>query len=919
MKKIGLIVFLLLTAWCSNATHIVGGEFEFLFKNINPVNGYFRYDINLILYFDKINGDPNAQDQVVTVMIYRKRDNAPMDTMELRLDFGRSHTVKYFQPQCSNGLSISTEKLYYVYDDPDDPVFELDPVRYSDPQGYYIAWERCCRNYNITNAFSADPLVGGPFAGQTFYLEFPPLRKNGEPFINSSPTLFPPLSDYACPNRLYYVDFGGEDVDGDSLVYTMTTPLNTLTGDALPPIPPGSPFGAVPLPRPGPYPKINWRPPFSDTNIMAGSPDLNISIDGLLTVVPTVAGLYVFAVKCEEFRDGIKIGEIRRDFQMVVRDECPVAEEPVIEAKPIGAPDSDFTQGELGVSFSNTVSDDQRCVIVRVTDPDSQKPDQGNQENVLIRAIPLGFKDNVSDIIPEISDAVLTNGSSATFTVCFPKCPYILGPYKIGVISQDNACPLPLLDTIVIEVNVELPPNNLPVFDDKFIQRIEREGEGTNGLVTYHIGASDADLDSLTLLPLPDPSFGMTEYGFTYMETTNVDGRIEGELTWDIRCDVIDFSERTNFPIKFLLDDIDDCQLLPPDTMTFDLSIDLFDFHSPVIEYVPDPTLEEVELTRKIYETLTFPVRGFDIDVDHLILTGAGKGFSFATYGMTFPQVEGNGQVISTYNWTIACDKVNLNNKDQFHLEFIVIDSSNRCHYYLADTLSVIVNVEPPDNEIPLLTANGVDEELVFTSTIEEPITIDLLGTDADRNPSDLLKLTLVEDEDNPLPDGITFEPAEGLQTVSSTLQWTPNCDIFKNRVFVNDYRFRFRVVDGRCITEGEDIVEVKLTIKDIDRGNVDFLPPNIVTPNKDAWNQYFAMVKRDENSGDLVSILPNDNCAGQFVSIQIFNRWGREVYSSNDRDFKWAPVNEATGVYYYTLRFSDHEYKGLITVAKDQ
>ncbi len=118
----------------------------------------------------------------------------------------------------------------------------LDPIlsdsRFNDPQGYYIVWERCCRNYAITNIYSENPDVSSRAAGQTFYLEFPPVVKNGQPFYNSSPRLFPPLNDYACPRKPYYVDFAGIDDDGDSLVYSLVTPLTTHSILALPPLQP---------------------------------------------------------------------------------------------------------------------------------------------------------------------------------------------------------------------------------------------------------------------------------------------------------------------------------------------------------------------------------------------------------------------------------------------------------------------------------------------------------------------------------------------------------------------------------------------------------------------------------------------------------------------------------------------------------
>ena len=57
--------------------------------------------------------------------------------------------------------------------------------------------------------------------------------------------------------------------------------------------------------------------------MIPGSPKLNISSDGFITVKPTSIGLYVFSIKYEEFRNGAKLGEGRRDFQMLdIVDGC---------------------------------------------------------------------------------------------------------------------------------------------------------------------------------------------------------------------------------------------------------------------------------------------------------------------------------------------------------------------------------------------------------------------------------------------------------------------------------------------------------------------------------------------------------------------------------------------------------------------
>jgi hypothetical protein len=108
----------------------------------------------------------------------------------------------------------------------------------------------------------------------------------------------------------------------------------------------------------------------------------------------------------------------------------------------------------------------------------------------------------------------------------------------------------------------------------------------------------------------------------------------------------------------------------------------------------------------------------------------------------------------------------------------------------------------------------------------------------------------------------------------------------------------------------------VKLNVKDKDSNGVAFLPPNIVTPNGDSLNEFFAMVREgSESSRALESILPPDNCVGRFVGIVIYNRWGTEIYHSSNRDFQWYPRHQAAGVYFYTLMYSNRDYKGTITL----
>src|SRR6267378_1863325 len=181
MKKLLFTLFLLIV-FPLMASHIVGGEFELL-----HISGSL-YQLNLIIYFDQLHGSEGAKDYNITATIYRKRDNRFMDNVHLPLV--SESQVGYTQPVCSHG-EIVTTKLTYT------STVTLPDNTYNDPKGYYLVWQRCCRNYQITNIYSNAPISGDPAdpnaAGQTFYLEFPPVVKNGVEFIDSSPRLFPPL------------------------------------------------------------------------------------------------------------------------------------------------------------------------------------------------------------------------------------------------------------------------------------------------------------------------------------------------------------------------------------------------------------------------------------------------------------------------------------------------------------------------------------------------------------------------------------------------------------------------------------------------------------------------------------------------------------------------------------------------------
>ena len=195
MVRLLKILFLSLISYnFTLSNHIVGGEIEMI--HVGDENS-FRYEIKLVQYFDCAQTANPGPDDLITYSIFRKSDGAFM--REGTMFITNQEFVPYTNPDCALGF-LCTLKVEYSHE------ITLNPEIFNHPDGYVIVWERCCRNWDTKN------LINPGWNGMTYTLYFPPVvDANGDPFINSSPRLFPPLSDYACVNQLFYIDFAGTD------------------------------------------------------------------------------------------------------------------------------------------------------------------------------------------------------------------------------------------------------------------------------------------------------------------------------------------------------------------------------------------------------------------------------------------------------------------------------------------------------------------------------------------------------------------------------------------------------------------------------------------------------------------------------------------------------------------------------------
>ncbi len=291
-----IVIFLCIsTAFESRANHILGGNFE-----LNYAGSSGNYELNLKLFFDLARRQVSqVDDNNLKIAIYRKSDNKQMKLLTLNNPSLVGNPLVYTNENCAatQGLKITVlEFSQNIY---------LDPLEYNDPKGYYIVWDRCCRNVvdNIANSLAA---------GMLFYLEFPALRDvAGQDFKNSSPRFVVPNGEYICKGQPFKFDNGATDEDGDQLRYSLVTPLNGYSNSG----------NAIPNPRSSPsYPTVTWISGFSATTAIPSTPNMVIDDKGQITVKSDVLGLFVFSVLVEELRNGMVIGQVRRDFQLKVID-----------------------------------------------------------------------------------------------------------------------------------------------------------------------------------------------------------------------------------------------------------------------------------------------------------------------------------------------------------------------------------------------------------------------------------------------------------------------------------------------------------------------------------------------------------------------------------------------------------------------
>jgi hypothetical protein len=192
---------------------------------------------------------------------------------------GTGQEVTYLCPTaqstCNGGTFTGIQEWVY------EGVVTL-PMQCNDWQ---FSYSLCCRNAAINT-------ISSP-GSNTFYI-YASLDNTITP-CNSSPTFTNKPVPFACLGQQLCFNHGATDPDGDSLVYSLVNPRQTVTND------------------------VSYIAPYNAANPLATAGPIQFNTQtGDICFTPTQLQVTVMAVLVREYRNGVLIGYVVRDIQITV-------------------------------------------------------------------------------------------------------------------------------------------------------------------------------------------------------------------------------------------------------------------------------------------------------------------------------------------------------------------------------------------------------------------------------------------------------------------------------------------------------------------------------------------------------------------------------------------------------------------------
>ena len=289
------------------ARHIIGGEITYTCLGTDTISNTVTLRFEVRVYRDCYGGGAMFDPEFTFGIYYKSGPSWQLyDVETVPISIIKAIDTNTDNPCVIIPPNVCVEEGVYIFT-------RTLPIRQSN---YMVAYQRCCRNNTISNIW--DPGE----QGAAYTIEITPAAQMS---CNSSPSFrqFPPI--VICVDEPLDFDHGASDRENDDLVYEFCTPLSAggqLGTAGNNPCPPGS-CDCV-IPNPGvcapPFDLVQFRAPlYSSVAPLGGNPVVGIDrITGLITGTPTQQGQFVVGVCVSEYRNGVLMSVLRRDFQFNV-------------------------------------------------------------------------------------------------------------------------------------------------------------------------------------------------------------------------------------------------------------------------------------------------------------------------------------------------------------------------------------------------------------------------------------------------------------------------------------------------------------------------------------------------------------------------------------------------------------------------